>query len=70
MDRDQFEAWLEEHGSEAIERIDDTRMPLSKWLTLYGKALKYVAEEYGPAEDDDTEPDPEAGPLDFNYDEV
>lgn len=59
MSREEFEAWLEEHQPEALDRIEGDEMPLTLWVALLGASLKNEAkgEPGSDTRDDDTEVD-------------
>jgi hypothetical protein len=61
MTRDDFEEWLDDHTYEALAHIEGDRMPVKKWITLFGKALHHLNE--GEPEEDTDDDD---GEVDFD----
>jgi len=58
MVREEFEEWLEEHGAEALDRIEAMTLSLARWVRLYNKALQHVADEWGePGEEEEDDSD-------------
>lgn len=56
MTREEFEEWLGEHGSEAVDNIEVDHAEPVMWIKLYAKSLlALLQEQQEEADDDDDE---------------
>jgi hypothetical protein len=59
MGREEFEEWLEDHGDEALNRIEGERYSLRRWIALFNQVLiieQNEADEPEPEDEDEDEP--------------
>lgn len=53
LTREEFEDWLEDHRSEALDRIEAMEMPLARWVALYSKALAIEVRDNTDSDEED-----------------
>lgn len=57
MTREEFEEWLDEHGSTAMDNIEVDEAEPFQWLKLYSKSLSNLLQEQEEEEDEDEDSD-------------
>jgi len=55
MTRDEFEDWLEERESNALDEVQQSDAPAQRWLTRLFAALKRTADEEDEAREEEDE---------------
>ena len=51
--REEFEEFLNTHGEDILDRMDQTPRPLAKWLAVFVKSITAAAAEHHEETDDD-----------------
>lgn len=64
MTREEFEDWLNLHGSEAVDNIEVDDATHAQWLKMYAVSLSNLLQEQQEEEEDEEDEDEEFEPED------